>query len=380
MNASMKFRVLTADRKTKARLGEITTTRGIIGTPVFMPVATRGAVRALSGRDVRELGFEIILSNTYHLFIRPGTAVLRKAGGLHAFMNFAGPILTDSGGFQVFSLSDFCKISDNGVEFRSHHDGSLHFFSPEAVLDIQRDIGSDIMMVLDQCTEYPIGEAAAREAMDRTLLWAGSSFGHWRSTFDRDTQSLFAIVQGSVFPDLRSECAERLRGLDFSGYAIGGLSVGEPKDLYQRITEHTAALLPDDKPRYMMGVGSPREILFGVRQGIDMFDSVLPTRIARNGTLFTKSGKVNIKSAAHESDQGPLDARCGCYVCRNFSRSYLRHLYKAGEISALIYNTYHNLFFMKSFMDEIGKSIGEGTFEETYERWNRIYGDDNNSD
>lgn len=375
----MKFNVLTLDTGTGARTGEIITTRGTIRTPVFMPVATQGAIRALAGKDVDELGFDIILSNTYHLYIRPGTDVLQRAGGLHAFMKFNGPILTDSGGFQVFSLSDFCKILDNGVEFRSHHDGSLHFFSPEKVLDIQRIIGSDIMMLLDQCTEYPIGETAARDAMNRTLVWADSSTRHWRSTFDCDTQALFAIVQGSVFKDLRTECAERLRGLDFSGYAIGGLSVGEPKDLYQEITEHTAAQLPADKPRYMMGVGSPREILFGVRHGIDMFDSVLPTRIARNGTLFTSAGRVNIKSAAHESDQAPLDAHCACYVCRTFSRSYLRHIYKAGEISALIYNTYHNLYFMKSFMEEIRTSIGNGTFEETYERWLRIYGNDNNS-
>ncbi len=331
-------------------------------------------MRALSGRDVEELNFDIILSNTYHLYLRPGLDVLRGAGGLHGFMNFHRPILTDSGGFQVFSLSDFCKVYDDGVEFRSHVDGSPHYFSPESVLDAQRVIGSDIMMVLDQCTHYPVSEKEAREAVERTVRWAGSSYRYWQEHFDRERQALFAIVQGGVFSDLRRECAERLREMPFPGYAVGGLSVGEPKELYREITEFTLARLPEDRPRYMMGVGSPLEILYAVRCGTDMFDSVMPTRIARNGTLFTSAGRVNIKSAAYESDQGPLDPACGCYVCRNYSRAYLRHLFRAGEISALIYNTHHNLHFMSSFMSEIRESIGGGFFMDVYRRWEGLYG------
>jgi queuine tRNA-ribosyltransferase len=370
----MHFRVTATDTATPARTGELTTTRSTIRTPVFMPVATRGAVRALSGRDVDELGFDIILSNTYHLYLRPGTPVLEKAGGLHEFMNFRKSILTDSGGFQVFSLSDFCRVRDEGVEFRSHVDGSTHFFSPELVLDVQKAIGSDIMMVLDQCTHYPIDEKAAREAMERTVRWAGASHRYWKGNFDTDRQSLFAIVQGGVFRGLRKECSERLVELPFAGYAVGGLSVGEPKELYREMTEYTLSHLPADRPRYMMGVGSPMEILYAIRCGTDMFDSVLPTRIARNGTLFTSSGRVNIKSSAYEHDFSPLDASCGCYVCRNFTRSYLRHLFRAGEISALIYNTHHNLFFMNTLMNEIRESIPRGSFQETYDKWNKVYG------
>ncbi len=370
----MQFKVISSDKDTAARTGEITTTRGRIRTPVFMPVATRGAIRALSGRDVEELDFDIILSNTYHLYLRPGLEVLRAAGGLHGFMNFHRPILTDSGGFQVFSLSDLCKVYDDGVEFRSHIDGSLHYFSPESVLDAQRAIGSDIMMVLDQCTHYPVAEKEAREAVERTVRWAGTSYRHWNENFDHERQSLFAIVQGSVFGGLRKECAERLVELPVPGFAVGGLSVGEPKDLYREMTELTLGLLPRDRPRYMMGVGSPMEILYAVRCGTDMFDSVMPTRIARNGTLFTSAGRVNIKSAAWESDSSPLDPACGCYVCRTYSRAYLRHLFRSGEISALIYNTYHNLYFMKAFMNDIRESIVGGFFPEEYRKWEALYG------
>jgi queuine tRNA-ribosyltransferase len=369
----MEFKLLSQDKTSAARTGEMITSRGTIRTPVFMPVATRGAVRALSARDVDELDFDIILSNTYHLYLRPGVDVLRQAGGLHNFMRFNKPILTDSGGFQVFSLSEFCSVKDDGVEFRSHVDGSLHYFTPESVLDIQKVIGSDIMMVLDQCTDYPVEEEAARSAVDRTVQWARASCRHWNAGFDTSRQSLFAIVQGSVFSSLRKECVDRLLDLPFSGYAVGGLSVGEPKELYREMAEFTLSLLPGDRPRYMMGVGSPVEIHYAIQQGTDMFDSVMPTRIARNGTLFTSSGRVNIKSAAYEFDQTPLDENCGCYVCRSFTRSYLRHLFRAGEISALIYNTYHNLYFMNSFMKEIRESIAGGMFETVHRKWERVY-------
>jgi len=369
----MEFKILKQEKSCKARRGIIYTPRGAINTPVFMPVATRGTVRAITFRDIDEIGFEILLSNTYHQYIRPGTAVIEKAGGLHSFMNYHKPILTDSGGFQVFSLSDLCRVLENGVEFKSHLDGSLHKFTPEKVLDIQKIIGSDIMMVLDQCTHYPVEEKTAGEAVNRTIRWAESSFSYWQREFNIQDQALFAIVQGGVFPDLRIRCSEELMKFDFSGFAIGGLSVGEPKNMYREMTEITAGMLPYDKPRYMMGVGSPLEILFAVMHGVDMFDCVMPTRVARNGTLFTSQGRVNIKAAIHTDDFSPLDENCECYVCRNFSRAYLRHIFRMGEISSLIYNSYHNLFFMKRFIDEIQNSIENDTFSQVYKKWEQVY-------
>jgi len=369
----MEFRILGRDALTNARRGELITSRGVVRTPVFMPVATRAAIRALGLRDIGEIGFDIILSNTYHLYMRPGTTVLEKAGGLHRFMNYERPILTDSGGFQVFSLSSLRKLHDHGVEFRSHIDGSRHLFTPRTVLDIQRVIGSDIMMVLDHCAEYPVSEKAAREAVERTVDWAVDSYAYWRDRFDTRRQALFAIVQGSVFGNLRVECAERLCEMDFPGFAIGGLSVGEPKELYREMTAVTLSRLPGEKPRYMMGVGSPLEILDAIEYGVDMFDCVMPTRIARNGTLYTSSGRINIKASRYESDFEPLDARCSCYVCTNFSRAYLRHLFRAGEIAAFIYNTHHNLYFMKNFMDEIGASIGTGDYPALARRWREAF-------
>ncbi len=367
----MNFTVTHTDGN--ARAGLLETFRGSIQTPVFMPVATRGAVRAQTGRDLEEIGFEIILSNTYHMYIRPGTELLMEAGGLHSFMDYSGPILTDSGGYQVFSLSDLCRVHENGVEFRSHIDGSPHFFSPELVLDIQEVIGSDIMMVLDQCTDYPIPLDEAWQAVERTVQWARQSIEYWKGRFDTGRQSLFAIVQGSVYPELRRECAGMLTEMDFSGFAVGGLSVGEPKDLYRENTAETLKHLPPEKPRYMMGIGSPMEILFAVREGVDMFDSVMPTRIARNGTIYTSRGRINIKTSEYERDYSPLDDQCGCYVCRRFTRSYLRHLFRMGEIASLVYNTYHNLYFMKQFMDGIRKSIVTGQFGDEQRRWESFY-------
>ncbi|HOO71855.1 MAG TPA: tRNA guanosine(34) transglycosylase Tgt [Spirochaetota bacterium] len=374
----MDFRIEKTDAS-GSRAGLIDTAHGQVRTPVFMPVATRAAIRALTLRELEEINFDIILSNTYHLYIRPGLDVLTKAEGLHRFMNFSRPILTDSGGFQVFSLADLCRVRENGVEFRSHIDGSLHFFSPEKVLDIQGIIGSDIMMVLDQCTEYPAEEKAVSQAVQRTVSWAGDSIRYWKHNFDAGQQSLFAIVQGGVYPDLRKECGEQLVALEFPGYAIGGLSVGEPKDLYQEITSLTSSLLPADKPRYMMGVGSPMEILYAVKCGVDMFDCVMPTRIARNGTLYTSQGRINIKAAPYEDDFSPLDPECSCYVCRNFSRAYLRHIFRMGEIAALVYNTYHNLYFMKKFMEDVRESILQGAFSSFYRRAESIFGQGKNS-
>ena len=369
----MKFTLQYQDPSTKARAGLIETGRGMAETPVFMPVATRGTVRALAARDIEEIGFKIILANTYHLYIRPGTDVIDNVGGLHKFMNYHRPILTDSGGFQVFSLAPLCKISENGVEFRSHIDGSKHFFSPEMVLDIQRSFGSDIMMPLDQCCAYPIEKKAAGAAVIRTVDWAKRSAAHWQKEFDADRQTLFAIVQGGLYPDLRRECAEELASLNLPGYAIGGLSVGEPKDLYREITEYTTGFLPESSPRYMMGVGSPLEILSAIRYGVDMFDCVMPTRIARNGALYTSKGRINIKAASFEKDSSPLDEECSCYVCRNFSRSYLRHIFRAGEITALVYNSYHNLYFMKTFMDGARSAIEEGKFSAFEKHWEAIF-------
>lgn len=341
-----------------------------------MPVATRGAIRALTNRDIDEIGFDIILSNTYHLYIRPGLEILEKAGGVHNFINYKRPMLTDSGGFQVFSLSNLCKVLDNGVEFRSYLDGSKHLFSPEKTLDIQRIIGSDIMMVLDQCCDYPITFENAKEAVERTLNWAITSNEYWKQGFDTEKQALFAIIQGGVFEKLRRDCAERLVDLDFSGFAIGGLSVGEPKELYREITELVLELMPEDKPRYMMGVGSPMEILDAVKHGVDMFDCVMPTRIARNGTLYTSTGRINIKANRFAEDFSPLDEKCNCYVCRNYTRAYLRHIFRMGEISSLIYNSYHNLFFMRSFMNNIQESIRGDTFSELYNKWRVVYRED----
>jgi len=369
----MNFSVIKNDNKSSARACELETARSIIKTPVFMPVATRGAIRALSNIDIDSIGFEIILSNTYHIFMRPGPDVILKAGGLHKFMNYEKSLLTDSGGFQVFSLSSLCKVKEDGVEFNSHLDGSKHFFSPEKVLDIQRVLGSDIMMVLDQCTGYPIEKKDAKTAMETTISWAKRSKIHYDNTFDKNKQSCFAIIQGSFFNALRQECAERLIELDFPGYAIGGLSVGEPKEIFRDITENLLPYMPKNKPRYMMGVGSPLEILFAVKHGIDMFDCVMPTRIARNGTLYTSIGRINIKSAKYETDFTPLDENCSCYVCKNFSKAYLRHIFKAGEITSLIYNTHHNLYFMKQFMDEIRTSIINDRFNETEKKWHEIF-------
>jgi len=369
----LQFKLLNKDPHCNARVGEIKTSRGIITTPVFMPVATKGTIKALTLKDIEKIGFEIILTNTYHLYIRPGIEILKEAGGIHSFMNFNKPILTDSGGFQVFSLSNLCTISDNGVEFKSHLDGSRHFFSPKSTLDIQKIIGSDIMMVLDQCCEHPITFESAENAVNRTINWAKDSINHWKEHFDTEKQSLFAIVQGSTFEDLRKKCAEILVELDFPGYAIGGLSVGEPKHLYKEMTELTLKYLPNDKPRYMMGVGSPIEILFAIMNGVDMFDCVMPTRIARNGTVYTSRGRVNIKASIYAKDFTPLDENCSCYVCKNFTKAYLRHIFKIGEITSLIYNSYHNLYFMKNFLDEIRESIQKGIFLSTFQKWKSLY-------
>lgn len=351
-------------REGRARAGVLETDRGEIKTPVFMPVGTQGAVKAVEPRELEEIGAQIILGNTYHLYLRPGTEIAEKAGGLHSFIGWDRPILTDSGGFQVFSLSSLRGISEEGVEFRSHLDGSVHLFSPEKVIDFQRSLGSDIMMVLDECTPYPCDERYALESHLLTLRWAERGRNHKEKTrplYGR-SQLLFGIVQGSTYGHIREQSAQALVGLDFDGYAIGGLSVGEPVDVMYSITEVCTDILPSDKLRYLMGVGTPENILESIERGVDMFDCVLPTRNGRNATLFTRNGKLNMRNASHADDFSPVDSECECYTCRNFTRSYLRHLFRAGEIMALQLASLHNLSFYVWLTREARDAILDDSF------------------
>jgi queuine tRNA-ribosyltransferase len=349
---------------TGARAGLIHTAHGIIETPVFMPVGTQATVKGVMQRDLAgELDARIILGNTYHLFLRPGHELIRQMGGLHRFMSWDRAILTDSGGFQVFSLSQLRKISEEGVLFRSHLNGDAHMFTPESTVDVQLAFGSDILMVLDECPEYSVSHEVARQAMERTVRWAEKGVRHWRTRAQEGpTGALFPIVQGSMFADLRVECAKKLVELDSPGYAIGGLSVGEPRALSLEMTEITAPLLPKDRPRYVMGVGMPNELPEYVARGIDMMDCVLPSRNARNGYLFTSAGRVIIKQARYQSDPEPVDPNCQCYTCRNFSRAYLRHLFQAGEILYSTLATIHNLKHYLDTMRRMRQAILSGAF------------------
>ncbi len=356
------FEVLATD-PTGARLGRLTTPHGVIETPAFMPVGTAATVKGQTQEDLEELGVQILLSNTYHLYLRPGHELIRQMGGLHKFMSWPHPILTDSGGFQVFSLSDLRKVTDDGVTFRSHLDGSEHFLSPEKSLEVQMALGSDIVMVLDECIEAPAPEPRAREAAARTLAWAQRSRDHFARHGDASRQALFGIVQGGTHAALRRENAEALVDLDFPGYAIGGLAVGETHALTCEMTQAAASRLPADRPRYLMGVGKPEQILDYVGLGIDMMDCVLPTRSARHGCLYTSQGRVLIRNARYANDPRPIDENCRCSVCRRYSRSYLRHLYSAGEFLALILNTHHNLYFYLDMMREIREAIRFGNLE-----------------
>ena len=326
-----------------------------------MPVGTRGTVKGLSPLELKDGGASIILSNAYHLFLRPGHELVKEMGGLHKFMGWDGLILTDSGGYQVFSLADLVKTDDEGVAFRSHLDGSMHFFSPELLVDIQSALDSDIMMTLDQCAPYPCKRDEAETAVRRTLAWARRSAGRFKSAA-APAQSLFAIVQGSVHEDLRERCARELVEMGFSGYAIGGLSVGEPKELTAQLVELHDRLLPAAAPRYLMGVGAPDDLVEAVSRGIDMFDCVLPTRNARNGTVFTRRGKLVVRNAAYARDQAPLDEECGCYTCRSFSRAYVRHLFQAGEILGPRLATLHSVCFFLELMREAREAIVGGKF------------------
>ncbi|MCB0255635.1 MAG: tRNA guanosine(34) transglycosylase Tgt [Anaerolineae bacterium] len=356
---AVSFELHTTAADSAARRGTLHTPHGSVPTPLFAPVGTQATVKTLTPRDLHELGAGLILSNTYHLYLRPGADLVARMGGLHGFMGWDGPMLTDSGGFQVFSLAHMRKVDPDGVTFRSHIDGSLHRFTPESVMETEEKLGADIAMVLDECPD-PLDRAYNEQALVRTHAWAERC----KAAHKRPDQALFGIVQGGVFPDLRAESARFLSGLDFPGYAVGGLAVGETKEQMAETLDLTCPLLPADKPRYLMGVGVPEDILEAVARGIDMFDCVLPTRQARNGGLLTKHGRLNIRNAQYAESPLPVETDCTCYTCQNFTLAYLRHLFKAGEILGLRLATLHNLHFMLRFMEDIRANIAAGTFAE----------------
>ena len=373
MKHAVTYQLIKKDKNTKARRGIVHTPHGDIQTPVFMPVGTQAAVKAMRPEQVRDMGAEIILANTYHLYLRPGHDIVREAGGLHKFMNWDRAILTDSGGFQVFSLGSLRKITEEGVKFRSHIDGSPHMITPEKSIEIQNSLGSDIMMAFDECAPYPADRTYVKNSLERTTRWLKRCKDYHR---DWERQSLFGIMQGGMYKDLRRQSAEEIVELDLPGYAIGGLSVGEPKELMLDILDDCVDYLPEDKARYLMGVGSPDYLFEGVERGVDMFDCVLPTRIARHGLAMTSSGRVNIKNAMYERDWEPLDPECDCYTCRNYSKAYLRHLFKSGELLSSMLLSNHNLHFLIKMMGNIRKAIEEDRFleykKEFYDKYGRF--------
>ena len=366
---AVRFSILHQDTASRARLGLLHTPHGTVETPIFMPVGTQATVKTMTPEEVSEVGGRLVLSNTYHLYLRPGHELIREAGGLHRFMHWNGPILTDSGGFQVFSLGPLRKVAEEGVTFRSHIDGSEHFFSPEKAMEVQMALGSDIAMAFDECAPYPCSREDALEVVERTTRWARRC----KDVHNKADQALFGIIQGSTYPELRLESAKGLVELDFPGYAIGGLSVGEPKDLMYEMLECTIPVLPEEKPRYLMGVGSPDCLLEGVIRGVDMFDCVLPTRIARNGTVLTRRGKLVVRNAKYARDFKPLDPECDCYACRHYTRAYIRHLIKAGEVLGIRLTTIHNLHFVLNLMKELKLAIGQGNILEYRDSFLRNY-------
>jgi queuine tRNA-ribosyltransferase len=363
---AIRYELIKTCKQTGARLGIVHTPHGSFETPVFMPVGTLATVKTMSPEDVKSMGAGIILSNTYHLWLRPGNEIVKEAGGLHKFMNWDRAILTDSGGFQVFSLSDLRKIEEEGVHFRNHMNGDKLFLSPEKAMQIQNDLGSDIMMAFDECPPFPATHEYMKKSVERTSRWAERCLKAHQRPHD---QGLFGIVQGGEYEDLRKQSAQDLVSMDFPGYAVGGLSVGEPKDVMNRTLEFTTPWLPTDKPRYLMGVGSPDSLIDGAMRGIDMFDCVLPTRIARNGTLMTSEGRLVVKNAKFARDFGPLDPECDCYTCTNYSRAYIRHLIKCDETLGIRLTTYHNLYFLVKLMEQVRQAIREdrlGDFKEEF--------------
>lgn len=371
MSQAIRYELIKTDKQTGARLGIVHTPHGSFETPAFMPVGTQATVKTMSPEEVKEMGAGIILSNTYHLWLRPGHEIVREAGGLHKFMNWDRAILTDSGGFQVFSLSDIRRIEEEGVHFRNHLNGDKLFLSPEKSMEIQNALGSDIMMAFDECPPYPATYEYMKNSVERTSRWAERCLkAHVRP----EDQGLFGIVQGGEFEDLRKQSAKDLVSLDFPGYAIGGLSVGEPKEIMNRMLEFTTPLLPNDKPRYLMGVGSPDSLIDGAIRGIDMFDCVLPTRIARNGTCMTSQGRLVVKNAKYARDFGPLDPNCDCYTCQNYSRAYIRHLIKADETFGIRLTSYHNLYFLQDLMRQVRLAIRQDRLGDFREEFFEQYG------
>lgn len=358
------FTLLHTKENSRARTGVIKTAHGEINTPCFMPVGTQATVKALSSQDLKNIGVPIILSNTYHLFLRPGMEIIKKSGGLHNFMGWDRAILTDSGGYQVFSLSKLMKVKEEGVEFNSHIDGRKFFLSPEDVIDIQCDLGSDIMMPLDECPGYPASKEVAQKAVDTTIKWAERSRKRFNENEKSKDLNLFGIVQGSIFEELRKYCAEKLVEKDFEGYAIGGVSVGEPEELILKTLDMTVDYLPKHKPRYLMGVGTPQDILNAVERGIDMFDCVIPTRNGRNATAYTFSGKIQIRNTKHKEDFSPLDPNCECMCCKNYTKAYLRHLFKSYELLGYSLMSIHNVHFYHTLMKKIQENITFGKFTE----------------
>ncbi len=354
----MQFDLLTTDGN--ARRGRLTFPRGTVETPAFMPVGTYGTVKAMTPEELQGLGAEIILGNTFHLMLRPGTDIVKLHGDLHNFMHWEKPILTDSGGFQVFSLAEMRKISEEGVRFQSPVNGNKVLMTPESSMQVQRDLGSDIVMIFDECTPFPATHDEARHSMELSLRWAKRS----KDAHEGNPSALFGIVQGGMYEELRKVSAHGLLDIGFDGYAIGGLSVGEPKDERDKVLECTLPELPSDRPRYLMGVGKPEDIVEAVKRGVDMFDCVIPTRNARNGFLFTRHGTLKIRNSQYQHDTRPIDEACGCYTCQNYSRSYLRHLDKCGEILSARLNTIHNLYYYQELMRGIRAAIAEGTFDE----------------
>ncbi len=360
------------DKNTKARYAILHTPHGDVELPMFMPVGTLATVKSLSPEEIKSLGAGVILANTYHLHIRPGEDIVAKHGGLHNFMHYDGPILTDSGGFQVFSLADNRQIKEEGVTFKSHLDGSKLFFSPEVAIGIEEKLGADIIMSFDECIPYPATYEYVKNSTERTLRWAKRGL----KAKTRDDQALFGIVQGGAYEDLRKKCALELASLPFDGYSIGGTSIGEPRDVYEKMIDYSVPYLPEDKPRYLMGVGSIDYILAGVERGVDMFDCVLPTRLARHGALYTSHGRVNIRDAKYKEDLSPLDDNCDCYTCKNYTKSYLRHLYVSDEILGKRLLTIHNVRFLISFMEKMREAIKNDKFLEFKEQYYEMFGKD----
>lgn len=351
---AIRYELIKECKQSGARLGRLHTPHGVIETPIFMPVGTQATVKTMTPDELKEIEAQIILSNTYHLYMRPGEKLVEKAGGLHKFMNWDKPILTDSGGFQVFSLSELRDIKEEGVTFRSHIDGSKHFISPEKAIEIENALGADIIMAFDECLPYPCDYNYAKDSLHRTLRWAERCKEAHKNT---ENQALFGIIQGGMYKDLREEAAREMVKMDFPGYAVGGLSIGEPKPIMYEVLDWTTHLMPKDKPRYLMGVGSPDALIEGAIRGIDMFDCVLPTRVARNGTTFTSKGKVVVRNAEYAEDFRPLDDECDCYACKNYSRAYIRHLFKAQEILGPRLTTIHNLRFLINLMKQVRQAI-----------------------